>query len=31
MLGPARRIQRRFVGPLMGVQVRLSRKQDETI
>lgn len=31
LLGPARRIQRRFVGPLMGVQVRLSRKQDETI
>ncbi|MBG6239164.1 uncharacterized membrane protein YjjP (DUF1212 family) [Mycetocola sp. CAN_C7] len=30
-LGPARRIQRRFVGPLMGVQVRLSRKQDEKI
>ena len=30
-LGPARRIQRRFVGPLMGVQVRLSRQQDETI
>lgn len=31
LLGPARRIQRRFVGPLMGVQVRLSRDQDETI
>ncbi len=30
-LGPARRIQRRFVGPLMGVQVRLGRKQDERI
>ncbi|MET0843774.1 MAG: threonine/serine exporter family protein [Mycetocola sp.] len=30
-LGPARRIQRRFVGPLMGVQVRLGRKRDEKI
>lgn len=30
-LGPARRIQRRFVGPLMGVQVRLGRKREEKI
>ncbi|MET1051332.1 MAG: threonine/serine exporter family protein [Mycetocola sp.] len=30
-LGPARRIQRRFVGPLMGVQVRLGRKRDDKI
>lgn len=30
-LGPARRIQRRFVGPLMGVQVRLGRKREEQI
>lgn len=30
-LGPARRIQRRFVGPLMGVQVRLGRAREEKI